>query len=126
MPLDDGYTVVEQLSSAAYPMKAERYEVLSGERSDSFETSLFLCSPAEPGMGIAPGGRMEQDIHDDPYGLDAWDQSHASRCVVSIVNTAQRLAKTGERPPTGPLPNANCPGSTTMAATARRSQGPRN
>ena len=41
-------------------------------------------------------------IYDDPYGLDAWDQRHSSRCFVSIVNSRQWQAITGERPPTQP------------------------
>jgi hypothetical protein len=53
-------------------------------------------------MAIAPGGRMRQKIYSDPYGLDAWDQRHASRCFVTITNSAQWLALTGKRPPTKP------------------------
>ena len=46
-------------------------------------------------MGLAPGGRMQQEIYDDPYGLDAWDQRHASRCFVSIVNSQASIAPGG-------------------------------
>ena len=53
-------------------------------------------------MGLAPGGRMKQDIYDDSYGLDAWDQRHTSRCFVAIVNSAQWMAITHEPPPTEP------------------------
>ena len=42
---------------------------------------------AKPDMGLAPGGRMKQEIYDDPYGLDAWDQRHYSRCFVTIANS---------------------------------------
>ena len=45
---------------------------------------------------------MKQQVYDDPYGLDAWDQRRASRCFVTIVNSAQWIALTGERPPTSP------------------------
>ena len=53
-------------------------------------------------MGLAPGGRMRQEIYDDPFSLDAWDQRHSSRCFISIVNSRQWQAVTGERPPTEP------------------------
>ena len=53
-------------------------------------------------MGLAPGGRMKQDIYDDPYGLDAWGQRHGSRCFVSLLNTTQWMGTTAERPPTWP------------------------
>ena len=113
MPLGDGYTVEEQLTGAAahggiqvvaYPMKRERYEALVREmRVDGMADGYALCAmESSPDMGLAPGGRMEQDIHGDPYGLDAWDQRLASRCFVSIVNSAQWMTMTGEPPPTSP------------------------
>ena len=45
---------------------------------------------------------MKQEVHDDPYGLDAWDQRHGSRCFVTIANSRQWMAITGECPPTEP------------------------
>ena len=110
MPLGAGYSVEEQLTGAAehggvqliaYPMKAERYEEIAEEETADYGPQSppgALYSP----MGLAPGGRMRQEIYDDPYGLDAWDQRHASRCFVTIANSAQWLALTGERPPTEP------------------------
>lgn len=53
-------------------------------------------------MGLAPGGRMKQEVYADPYGLDAWDQRHASRCFVTIANSTQWQAITGDHPPTEP------------------------
>ena len=117
MPLGQGYTVEEQLTGAArhgglqivvYPMKPERYEALVAARESEYSGRVLhdgapvglACE--SPGMGLAPGGRMKQEIHDDPYGLDAWDQRHAGRCFVSIVNSSQWMAITGERPPTEP------------------------
>ena len=117
MPLGEGYTVEEQLTGAAehggvqivaYPMKAERYEAILAahvarqgvrESVDMLHQGLVVASPA--GMGLAPGGRMRQEIYDDPYGLDAWDQRHRSRCFVTIANSAQWMALTGEPPPNG-------------------------
>ena len=111
MPLGEGYTVEEQMTGAArhgglqivaYPMKRERYEKLFAPRS--MPHVAFCCSSSlvEDPMGLAPGGRMKQDIYDDPYGLDTWDQRYASRCFVTIVNSVQWMAITGERPPTEP------------------------
>ncbi len=45
---------------------------------------------------------MKQEIYDDPYGLDAWDQRHGSRCFVSLLNSTQWLATTGRPPPSKP------------------------
>ncbi len=110
MPLGKGYTVEEQLTGAAkhgglqlvaYPMKRERYESLFSDQSPAMHVCLSAGTVAD-GMGLAPGGRMRQEVYDDPYGLDAWDQRHASRCFVTIVNSMQWLALTGEQPPTTP------------------------
>ena len=114
MPLGEGYTVEEQLTGAAvhggvqllaYPMKAERYEAVRSNWGALREDVLFSAEPMvqmSMGMGLAPGGRMEQEIYDDPYGLDAWDQRHASRCFVSLLNSVQWMAVTGGRPPSKP------------------------
>ena len=112
MPLGEGYTVEEQITGAAvhggvqivaYPMKAERYEALRSEWDELRDDVMYAPGPvSDDAMGLAPGGRMKQEIYDDPYGLDAWDQRHGSRCFVSLLNTTQWMAITGERPPTEP------------------------
>ena len=114
MPLGAGYTVEEQLTGVAehgglqiiaFPMKRQRYEQM---REESERLRLkYMAEPATESlamseMGLAPGGRMRQEIYDDPYGLDAWDQRHSSRCFISILNSRQWQAITGERPPTEP------------------------
>lgn len=112
MPLGSGYSVEEQLTGAAehggvqlfvHPMKGERYERLRSARPSQlrFEEGPVPCM--EPlAMGLAPGGRMKQEIYDDPYGLDAWDQRHSSRCFVTIANSLAWHASTGELPPNKP------------------------
>ena len=112
MPLGAGYTVEEQLTGAAehgglqiiaFSMKRKRYEQMreQEERRPKADYAMAALAPSDE-MGLAPGGRMKQEIYDDPYGLDAWDQRHASRCFVSIVNSRQWRAITGERPPNTP------------------------
>lgn len=113
MPLGEGHTVEEQLTGTAeygglqivaYPMKAERYEELITVPTETMKSvPLANCETLSlSSMGLAPGGRMKQEIYDDYYGLDAWDQRHVSRCFVTIVNSAQWMAITGETPPTRP------------------------
>jgi hypothetical protein len=105
MPLGQGYSVEEQLTGEptlggvqilVYPMKADRFEALHVRRRQYAEP--LPCSP----MGLVPGGRMKQEVYDDPYGLDAWDQRHSSRCFVTIANSITWHAITGERPPMQP------------------------
>ena len=54
-------------------------------------------------MGLAPGGRMKQEIYDDPHSFDVWDTRASSRCFVHIANSLAWRAVTGEEPPTTPL-----------------------
>lgn len=111
MPLGDGYTVEEQMTGEAehggiqlivYPMKAETYERLFARRNDDprIEFRLSVATVEDASMGLAPGGKMNQEIYEDSYGLDAWDQRQSHRCFVSLVNSAQWMAVTSERPPT--------------------------
>lgn len=110
MPLGEGYSVEEQVTGEAahgglqlvvYPMKREVYEKLTipaprmrvREGPGAFPSDL---------MGVAPGGRMAQQIYRDEFGLDTWDREHAGRCFVTLANSRQWMAITGERPPTEP------------------------
>jgi hypothetical protein len=125
MPLGAGYSVEEQITGAAefggvqviaYPMKREVFErrfpvydveqeLLSARFGSATEPRWegegrrLLCPSA---MGLAPGGRMKQQIYDDPYDFDDWDLAHSSRCFVHLTNSLAWRAITGEAPPTMP------------------------
>lgn len=109
MPLGAGYSAEEQLTGeaqhgglqiAVYPMKRSRYD----EMRTVYERVLFSPAPASDAeMGLAPGGLMEQEIYEDPYGFDAWEGSVRSRCFVHILNSAQFLGVTGGAPPHEPV-----------------------
>jgi hypothetical protein len=115
MPLGAGYTVEEQLTDAAehgglqivaYPMKAEAFEDRFGgpayfARRDAL-CQLSSLRPA-PDMGLAPGGRMRQEIYDDPFPFDEWDTGHRSRCFVHLCNSLTWRAITGSEAPTVPF-----------------------
>jgi hypothetical protein len=118
MPLGAGYSAEEQLTGeaefggiqvVAYPMKREAYErkVLTSERHRgtalyATDTIALGMAPASADMGLAPGGRMRQEIYDDPYELSDWDLRHGSRCFVHLANALVWRAITGEDPPTTP------------------------
>lgn len=110
VPLGSGLTAEEQLTGmgthgglqiAAYPMKREVFEKLAEPDPEPVYGPAIMCS-SPPDMGLAPGGRMLQDIYEDEHGLDAWDQDHGSRCFMTLANSAQWMAITGELPPTMP------------------------
>ena len=117
MPLGAGYSAEEQATGKAehgglqievFPMKAERFEKYHPKRSRkerimySMRDTNTVLYCAEPSMGLAPGGRMKQNIEKDPYGLDDWDMQHSSRCFVHITNSLVWHGITGENPPHPP------------------------
>ena len=121
MPLGSGYSAEEQITGAAehggvqiiaYPMKKEAYERrLAAWRKQRLAEpprmyadaclSLGAAHPS-PEMGLAPGGRMRQEIYDDPYRFEEWDTRNASRCFVHLSNALVWRAITGQNPPTTP------------------------
>lgn len=116
MPLGEGYTAEEQISGKAehgglqiivYPMKREVFErrfPKVGHRVDRMERISHCIMPmaADAEMGLAPGGRMRQEIYEDPYGYEDWDRKTKSRCFVHLANSIMWRAITGEAPPTVP------------------------
>ena len=117
MPLGAGYTAEEQQTGSGeyggvqivvYPMKREVFErkfpkhkLEMLEYSAKFRT-LHAESTEPYGMGLAMGGRMRQEIYNDPYGIEDWDQKYRSRCFVHIANSMVWRSITGENPPTVP------------------------
>ena len=120
MPLGAGYSAEEQVTGEAehgglqilaYPMKRDVYEkrfpkrpqaqAMVRRRKNRGDILYRLAAPA-PDMGLAPGGRMKQDIYRDPYRVSDWDLEHSSRCFVHIANSMVWRSITGETPPTTP------------------------
>ncbi len=54
-------------------------------------------------MVLAPGGRMRQEIYEDPFKLSDWDMDQKSRCFVHLANSLVWRAITGNAPPTVPF-----------------------
>jgi hypothetical protein len=114
MPLGAGYTAEEQITGkgeigglqiVVYPMKREVFErrFPKRDRRDSLlEEQSCISMASAPDMGLAPGGRMRQEIYEDPFDFDDWDRSRSSRCFVHIANSLVWRAITGEAPPTVP------------------------
>jgi hypothetical protein len=124
MPLGAGYSAEEQLTGRAehgglqimvYPMKRQLFEFRFPKRKrqathESMEARLARsiasfeaeAAGSAGAMGLAPGGRMRQEIYDDPYALDDWDLDQKSRCFVHIANSMVWHSITGEMPPTVP------------------------
>lgn len=147
MPLDEGYTVEEQVTGKAefgglqiivYPMKASVFEARERKRKEqdagrmresaawgsssggwsgqptgigSWGAPAPSCPPA-PGarapqqqaqsMGMGAGGRMHQEIVEDPFDPDDWDTENYSRCFIHLVNSKTWRSVTGSPPPSQP------------------------
>jgi hypothetical protein len=119
MPLGAGYTAEEQITGQAehgglqlvvYPMKREVFERRFPESEwESVDSCLMDFAPPAPkkkyrgiDMGLAPGGRMKQEIYTDPFDFADWEQAAKSRCFVHIANSLVWREITGQSPPTTP------------------------
>jgi hypothetical protein len=60
-----------------------------------------------PDMGLAPGGRMAQQVFADTYGVEVWDRNYHDRCFVHLSNSLAWKAITGKDAPTIPLSAAD-------------------
>jgi len=118
MPLGSGYSAEEQITGKqehggmqimVFPMKKEifekRFPKIERKRVD--EDVCYMqaapCESAAPDMGLAPGGRMRQEIYDDPFDFNDWDTENMSRSFVHISNSLVWRAITDELPPNVPL-----------------------
>jgi len=74
-------------------------ETMLSEYQDDGSESVTMLSIAEPGMGMTGGGRIHQEIYEDPFDLSGWDLNTSSRCFVHLANSEMWRAITGNHPP---------------------------
>jgi hypothetical protein len=110
MPLGSGYAAEEQLTREAehggiqllvHPLKKDAYRPRRSRKVYYGDMALMCCEPAAD-MGLAPGGRMRQEIYDDPHRFAHWDKTRRSRCFVHMANSLVWRSITAENPPTTP------------------------
>jgi hypothetical protein len=128
MPMGAGYSVEEQLSGKAefggvqfqvIPMKARKYfeselrsklpnrlvdilgDLIPARRMD-YGVAYSMCCES-PDMGLGAGGRMRQQIFEDPYSPEDWDMQQTSRCFVHLCDALLWREITGENPPQTPV-----------------------
>jgi hypothetical protein len=117
MPLGSGYSAEEQLTGKAehgglqiqvYPMRLEIYKERVEPMLRARLVERFAAAPcprsasSAPSMGLAPGGKMRQEIYEDRYGIDVWNREHSSRCFVHLCNSMVWQSITGKQPPYPP------------------------
>jgi hypothetical protein len=84
-------------------------QTLESSRSLGPVTKGLVSTQAmiRPDMGLAPGGRMAQQVFADSYGVEVWDRGHHDRCFVHLSNSLAWRAITGKDAPTIPLSAAD-------------------
>lgn len=111
MPLGAGYTAEEQITGEAehgglqimaIPMKREVFEAQFPKVEESPIMFSIGSGPTGRSLGLAPGGRMKQEICKDLHALSDWDFEHSSRCFVHLLNALAWRQVTGSAPPTTP------------------------
>ncbi len=112
-PLGDGVTTEEQITGLAdvggiqiqvFPMKKSYFKEMNNQNLASENLMMSLCESVEPNfMGLSAGGKMRQEIYEDPYAFSAWDQRTTDRCFITIANAHQWMSITGEEPPLSPI-----------------------
>jgi hypothetical protein len=116
MPLGLGYTIEAQLTGkeefggiqiCGYDPKPGRFpDRPPPRRAPGFIHPMGRPMAAlSPGgmMGLGAGGRMEQKLYPDKYGLDTWDEGNSGKVFIHIVNSEQYRDLTGRMPPRSPV-----------------------
>lgn len=119
VPLGWGFTAEEQLTGKAehggiqiqvYPMRRDVFDrkfparpepTIGVLRHDGVAYDRERAHDGE--MGLAPGGRIEQQVFADPHGLESWDQRMDLGCFVHIASTLMWRAITGRDAPPTPV-----------------------
>jgi hypothetical protein len=115
MPLGMGYTVEGQVTGKeefggmqiiVFDPKPGKFPDKAPEEEQANYTLADYDQPAPSEgaeMGLAAGGKMQQELYPDEYGADTWDQDNYGRVFVHIVNSMMFREITGLEPPPTPV-----------------------
>ena len=125
MPLGKGYTVEGQVTgkeefgglqlmlfeakpgkfpdNPPSPPSPSIWDKLFGNNTHKEEMVMESYAAEDSEMGLAAGGKMEQKLYPDPYGIDTWSIEDYQPVFVHIVNSNMYERITGERPPESPI-----------------------
>jgi hypothetical protein len=103
-PLGMGHTLEEKkrpgpywggIQIAVYPMKPQAWAEFARHAAPRPRIVAEQKAPFGPDMGLAPGGKISQNLPKDPFGAQAWDCRAKSRCFVHLADAAQWAKLTG-------------------------------
>jgi hypothetical protein len=103
----EGLTIEEQ--AARVLQGTIRLEVFAAKpgrfaATPAQEPSEPIYGPAEEApLGLGAGGRIQQKIHADRYGLDTWDLTSPTLAVVRLLDAASFESLSGRAAPPTPI-----------------------
>jgi hypothetical protein len=111
MPLGLGYTVEAAIThqEEVGGMQITVFEPKPGAipepppAKDVLHTAPARFMTSGGTMGLGAGGHIAQKIYPDRHGISVWDQSHAGRIFIHIVNSLVYREITGTDPPPTPI-----------------------
>ena len=78
-------------------------DVLNAMLSEVADEHVDYClAEAPPGMGLGAGGRIRQEIYEDPWDLGDWELSQATRLWVHLCDAERWYQITGRVAPHAP------------------------
>ena len=107
--LGTGYSIEAQLTSkedtggiqlVVYEPRLGRFSATPPPDSDLRREMQVM---AGMDMGLGAGGKIQQKIYPDPYGVETWDADNWGSVDVRIINSRQFREITGQAPPPSPV-----------------------
>lgn len=84
---------------ASQPQPACGSSFIGQPSSSNWSPPQLAKAPQQAEMGLAPGGRMKQEIFRDHFDINDWDLNNYSRCFVHLANSQLWQNITGSLPP---------------------------
>ncbi len=117
MPLGEGYTVEEQITDEARfgGIQIVAFDPKPGTFPDDdpavvsrreYQHALFANDPTRADkheMGIGAGGKIKQEIAEDYYGAESWNEDCRGKTYIRIVNSEMFEQITGKIAPASPI-----------------------
>jgi len=111
-PLGLGDTIEAQLTGVekfggiqilVYEPKPGKFPDQPPPESDIVLETVSMTSSGEYEMGLGAGGKMQQKIYPDKYGIETWDLENYGSIFIYIVNSEKYREITGLEPPPTPI-----------------------
>jgi hypothetical protein len=108
VPLGLGDTIEAQLTGVeefggiqilVYEPKPGKFPDQPPPEPDMVLETLSMSSPDQYEMGLGAGGKIQQKIYPDEYGIETWDLENYGSIFVYIVNSEKYKEITGFEPP---------------------------